>query len=359
MRRGLGRALGRAPRVDSAALDAFRAPLSTIGDAEILVVGDDDVVDRASVDLWLKHAPQRRGDRDHRRGRRRPGGAGRRSRRAPGARRLPQRARQAPARLRARCPRLVGPGRTRRRASPRPRTRSASREARLRGVPPAGDAERPRRREAWAAAADEDEVEREGIGLLIVSGDDAASDPGVRALAEKADHVIAITMFPSLATGWADLVLPATAPLEREGTTMNLEGRVQRFGRAVTPPVPDELAWLAKLAGASTSSSHRTPRGGLRGALRADLRRPRARRARRAGSAARASAVRGAGAGARETARRRPRGTPTIISSARSGCSVTGRSSRATRSSASLSSSSSARARGRALGRRRRPPRDR
>ena len=29
---------------------------------------------------------------------------------------------------------------------------------------------------------------------------------------------------------------------------MNLEGRVQRLRRAVTPPVPDELAWLAKLA---------------------------------------------------------------------------------------------------------------
>jgi predicted molibdopterin-dependent oxidoreductase YjgC len=29
---------------------------------------------------------------------------------------------------------------------------------------------------------------------------------------------------------------------------MNLEGRVQRLRRAVTPPVPDELAWLSKLA---------------------------------------------------------------------------------------------------------------
>ena len=55
-------------------------------------------------------------------------------------------------------------------------------------------------------------------------------------------------MFHSLAVGWADLVLPATAALEREGTSMNLEGRVQRLRRAVTPPVPDELAWLAKLA---------------------------------------------------------------------------------------------------------------
>src|SRR4029079_2129345 len=42
----------------SAALDAFRAPLSTIGGAELVViVGDDDVVDRAPmVDLWLRKA---------------------------------------------------------------------------------------------------------------------------------------------------------------------------------------------------------------------------------------------------------------------------------------------------------------
>jgi len=61
--------------------------------------------------------------------------------------------------------------------------------------------------------------------------------------------VIAVTMFHSLAVGWADLVLPATASLEREGTSMNLEGRLQRLRRAVMPPVPDELAWLSKLAG--------------------------------------------------------------------------------------------------------------
>jgi anaerobic selenocysteine-containing dehydrogenase len=102
--------------------------------------------------------------------------------------------------------------------------------------------------EAWASCADEDEVEHDHVAVLVVSGDDAASDPGVRALAESADAVIAITMFHSLTVGWADLVLPATAALEREGTSMNLEGRVQRLRRTVTPPVPDELAWLSRLA---------------------------------------------------------------------------------------------------------------
>jgi predicted molibdopterin-dependent oxidoreductase YjgC len=55
-------------------------------------------------------------------------------------------------------------------------------------------------------------------------------------------------MFQGLAVGWADLVLPGTSYLERDGSYVNLEGRVQRLRRAVIPPVPDELAWIAKLA---------------------------------------------------------------------------------------------------------------
>jgi predicted molibdopterin-dependent oxidoreductase YjgC len=103
--------------------------------------------------------------------------------------------------------------------------------------------------EAWSAAADADEADPEPIELLVVSGDDAAADPGVRALAEHSRRVIAVTLFHDLVGGWADLVLPATAALEREGTLLNLEGRLQRLRRAVAPPVPDELSWLAELAG--------------------------------------------------------------------------------------------------------------
>ena len=40
--------------------------------------------------------------------------------------------------------------------------------------------------------------------------------------------MLAITMFHGLAVGWADLVLPATSSLERDGTYVNLEGRLQR-----------------------------------------------------------------------------------------------------------------------------------
>jgi NADH-quinone oxidoreductase subunit G len=84
--------------------------------------------------------------------------------------------------------------------------------------------------------------------LLIVSGDEAAADAAVRELAESAQSVIAVTMFQGLAVGWADLVLPGTDYLERDGSLTNMEGRLQRLRRAVIPPAPDELAWLSKLA---------------------------------------------------------------------------------------------------------------
>jgi predicted molibdopterin-dependent oxidoreductase YjgC len=70
----------------------------------------------------------------------------------------------------------------------------------------------------------------------------------VRALAERAERVITTTMFHTLAVGWADLVLPGTSYLERDGTYVNLEGRLQRLRRSVIPPVPDEVAWIAQLA---------------------------------------------------------------------------------------------------------------
>jgi predicted molibdopterin-dependent oxidoreductase YjgC len=97
-------------------------------------------------------------------------------------------------------------------------------------------------------AADADEADPEPIELLIVVGDEAAAAPSVRAFAEDAAHVLVVTMFHELAAGWADLILPATAALERDGTTVNLEGRVQRLRRTVLPPCPDELAWISKLA---------------------------------------------------------------------------------------------------------------
>src|SRR5882757_7933773 len=102
--------------------------------------------------------------------------------------------------------------------------------------------------DAWAAASDSDPGDPESIGLLIVSGDEAAGDPNVRGLAERAEVVIAISMFHGLAVGWADLVFPGTSYLERDGTYVNIEGRLQRLRRTAEPPGPDELEWLSQLA---------------------------------------------------------------------------------------------------------------
>ncbi len=101
--------------------------------------------------------------------------------------------------------------------------------------------------DAWSAAGDED-PEDARPRVLIISGDEAAIDPSVRALAADAETVIGIGMFEESFRGLADLVLPGTSYLERDGTTVNLEGRLQRQRRAVLAPCPDTLAWLAKLA---------------------------------------------------------------------------------------------------------------
>jgi NADH dehydrogenase/NADH:ubiquinone oxidoreductase subunit G len=101
--------------------------------------------------------------------------------------------------------------------------------------------------DAWSIAADGDPGDEEPR-LLVISGDEAARDPSVHALAEKAPTVLGIGMFEESFRGLADFILPGTSYLERDGTTVNLEGRLQRQRRAVLAPAPDVLAWLAKLA---------------------------------------------------------------------------------------------------------------
>ena len=101
--------------------------------------------------------------------------------------------------------------------------------------------------DAWSAAGDEDPQDVKPR-VLVISGDEAAADPSVRALAAEAETVIGIGMFEESFRGIADLVLPGTSYLERDGTTINLEGRLQRQRRAVLAPCPDVLAWVSKLA---------------------------------------------------------------------------------------------------------------
>ena len=222
LRRGLGAHTAFFAEESSDVLDAFRVPLSAIRDADVVaVVGDGPVVERAPiVDLWIKEA-RRRGarvlyelDEEAVRGAQRAiliwcghGGHGGGT-------------------VAALAQRLGASG-----AFYIPETANG------RGVC-----------DAWSCSDDAESPSPDPIGLLIVSGDEAAANPDVRALAEKAERVLVISMFQGLASGWADLVLPGTSYLERDGTYVNLEGRVQRLRRTVIPPVPDELAWISKLA---------------------------------------------------------------------------------------------------------------
>ena len=252
MRRGLGAHSAVLPEATSDALDAFRLPLSAIAEAElIVVVGDDPVVERAPiVDLWIKEAQRR--------------GAGVVVCSSIGHVQV------APGGGSELCRELADPGHslgTRLRTSERAvliwsgpgggggaRIAELAHELGFEGKTGCGAFHLPSTPNgrgvatAWAAAADADEANPEPIALLLVCGDDAAADPSVRALAEQAGSVVVVTMFHELAAGWADLILPATAALERDGTVMNLEGRLQRLRRAVPPPCPDELVWVSKLA---------------------------------------------------------------------------------------------------------------
>jgi NADH-quinone oxidoreductase subunit G len=227
LRVGLDSHQAMLPEEVSGALDAYRLPLSAIRDADVVVVlGDVPVVERAPVvDLWIRSA------------------------RRNGAKIVDDA--NDPAVAEAERVVLVWSG---------PGGRGGATIAKL--AEKFGLAERegcgafhlpetPNGRgvaDAWAACCDEEAETADSIGLLVVSGDEAAADENVRALAEQAEATIVISMFGGLAAGWADLILPGTGYLEREGTFVNLEGRLQRLRRTVEPPCPDELEWISQLA---------------------------------------------------------------------------------------------------------------
>ncbi|CAN5213388.1 NADH-quinone oxidoreductase subunit G [soil metagenome] len=252
LRGGVGAHSAVLPEATSDALGAFRLPLSGIGEAElVVVVGDDPVVERAPiVDLWIKEARRRGADVV-------VGSPGGTVQVAPGGsasfcREIAAADNELGQRLRAATRAVLvwsGAG-----GGGGARIAELAHELGFGDKPGCGAFHLPVTPNgravaaAWSASADADETRPETISVLVVSGEDAAADPGVRALAEQAERVIVVTMFHELAGGWADLILPATGALERDGTTMNLEGRLQRLRRAVMPPCPDELAWISKLA---------------------------------------------------------------------------------------------------------------
>jgi len=221
LRGGLGAHAAVMPEQVSPALDAHRLPLSAIAEADMIaLLGDAPVVERAPiVDLWLRQAKR------------------------AGARIVFDAEDAAIAAAQKAILIWSGPGDGGDRVAALARRVGAwgafylPETANARGVC-----------DAWAAAADAEATNPDPIGLLIVSGDEAAANPAVRAMAEQTERVLVISMFHGVAAGWADLVLPGTSYLERDGSYVNLEGRVQRLRRTVIPPAPDELAWLSRLA---------------------------------------------------------------------------------------------------------------
>jgi NADH-quinone oxidoreductase subunit G len=242
LRQGLGAHTAVLPEETSPALDAFRLPLSAIRHAELVVVlGDDPVGERAPVvELWLKAARRAGAEMVE------AGDA------LEACRHLADKRYALGKRLRESERAILiwsseeGAGGA--------HLAALARELGFAAKPGCGAFHLPRTPngrgvgDAWAAAADDEGETPEPIGMLVVSGDEAAADPNVRALAERSEHVLVTSMFQGLAAGWADLVLPGTSYLERDGTYVNLEGRLQRLRRTAIPPAPDELAWISKLA---------------------------------------------------------------------------------------------------------------
>ena len=255
VRQGLGASAAILPDLFHPGLDAYRAPMSAIRDAQVcLIVGDDPVIERAPVvDLWLRAA--------------RRGGAEVITVHPSGTVPVP------PGAAAAVCADLAKEVASEELRDVHRSLHAASRVALVwsqdddsHGAHLAALAESlgegvsayylprtPNGRgvaEAWVTAGggpgEEPPAEGE-IGALIVSGDEAAYDPRVLGLAERARFVLTSAMFMSKLTGWSHLVLPGTGYLEREGTFVNLEGRRQRLRRAVAPPWEDELVWLSAL----------------------------------------------------------------------------------------------------------------
>jgi NADH-quinone oxidoreductase subunit G len=220
IRQGLGADCAVMPEEIDVSMDAVRAPLSAIGEADVIaILGDEPVAERAPiVELWVKLARRNGAEILHELDEERLRGAERGVLIWSGGD-------DGGAEVAALASSLGCAG------FHLPQTANG------RGV-----------WDAWAAAGDAEPENPEPISLLIISGDEAAADPHVRALAEQAESVLAIAMFRRLVTPLADLVLPGTSYLERDGTYINLEGRLQRLRRAAIPPAPDELAVLARVA---------------------------------------------------------------------------------------------------------------
>jgi formate dehydrogenase major subunit len=77
-------------------------------------------------------------------------------------------------------------------------------------------------------------------GLYVMGENPAMSDPDAahaRAALAKLDHLVVQEIFPTETAGFADVILPATAFVEKTGTFTNTDRTVQLARRVVAPPV--------------------------------------------------------------------------------------------------------------------------
>ncbi len=81
-------------------------------------------------------------------------------------------------------------------------------------------------------------------GMLIAGADPAAENEAYRATLEKLDFLVVQELFLTETAQLADVVLPARAVAERDGTFTNIERRVQAFDPGVPAPGQAWPDWL-------------------------------------------------------------------------------------------------------------------
>ena len=90
-----------------------------------------------------------------------------------------------------------------------------------------------------------------GKVVYIAAADPVGDDPALAAVLKEAKYVIVQELFPTRTVNLADMVLPAQAYVERDGSFTSGQRRVQRFYPAVPPPgeTRPDFAITAGLAG--------------------------------------------------------------------------------------------------------------
>ncbi len=112
--------------------------------------------------------------------------------------------------------------------------------------------------------------ERRLRALVIVGENPALTDPDlnhVRAALGAAEFVVLQEILPSASAEFADVLLPAAAWAEKDGTFTNTERRVQRVREALEPPGEARPDWaiVADLAARLLRLQGREPRGAQAG----------------------------------------------------------------------------------------------